>query len=241
MSQYDAWKTSAPTDDLPSATSDRCEVQWCREERAWEDPGGRWLCERHGSQFLRKGRVYPVRPMLAERRAWCGMRARCRNQNNTSWHNYGGRGISVCERWQTFENFIADLGPRPSPLHSLERVNNDGNYEPGNVVWATRKEQAQNTRQVRRLSFNGETLTISDWARKLGVRVHTICTRLARGWSLERALTTPRFIPNRQGYRHHNGEPPTDADLCAEHLRAEGDDAMGEERATRLAAWRDAG
>lgn len=78
--------------------------------------------------------------------AWKDMKARCLNPNLANFHNYGGRGITVCERWLRFENFIADVGRRPSPLHSLDRIDNDGNYEPGNVRWATAKQQSANKR-----------------------------------------------------------------------------------------------
>ncbi len=76
-------------------------------------------------------------------RIWCAMKQRCLNPNTAAYHRYGGRGITVCERWVTFENFLADMGERPEGL-SLERVNNNGNYEPGNCVWATPKMQAAN-------------------------------------------------------------------------------------------------
>lgn len=81
-------------------------------------------------------------------RAWVQMHTRCYNTNYRFYHRHGGRGISVCERWHTFENFFADMGERPSPDHSLDRKDNDGNYEPGNCRWATRVEQAQNSRNV---------------------------------------------------------------------------------------------
>ena len=88
----------------------------------------------------------------AEYRAWCSMITRCTNPNRKKWPDYGGRGITVCERWRnSFENFLADMGPRPSPKHSVDRYpNNDGNYEPGNVRWATKAEQANNRRPRKR-------------------------------------------------------------------------------------------
>jgi hypothetical protein len=119
------------------------------------------------------------------------MKQRCQNPNNPSYHNYGGRGIKVCERWFSFENFISDMGMRPTNDHTLERINNDGNYEPSNCKWATRTEQARNFRSNRMLEFNGEKKCISAWAKELGLTHDSISRRLRRGWSIEEALTKP--------------------------------------------------
>jgi hypothetical protein len=81
-------------------------------------------------------------------KTWCGMKKRCGNPNDRSYPDYGGRGIKVCERWQMFENFLADMGERPSDEHQLDRIDNDGNYEPGNVRWATRQLQIRNRRKI---------------------------------------------------------------------------------------------
>lgn len=125
-----------------------------------------------------------------EFRIWDSMRRRCSDPTHPSFKDYGGRGIAVCERWQDFAAFREDMGPRPSPDHQIERQNNDGNYEPGNCVWATRVEQANNRRSSRRLTLNGETLTMAQWERRLGMRPGSICRRLSMGWSVEAALTT---------------------------------------------------
>lgn len=85
-----------------------------------------------------------------EYNTWCAMHTRCRNSKHPSWGNYGGRGIAVCRRWTAFEAFLGDMGPRPSDKYSIDRINNDGNYEPGNCRWATRSEQQRNKRRARK-------------------------------------------------------------------------------------------
>lgn len=131
---------------------------------------------------------------------WKAMLNRCRNPRNYNFNRYGGRGISVCERWLDYAVFKADMGPRP-PGYTLERINNDADYEVGNVRWATRAEQARNTSRTRLFTHQGVTLCITDWAIRLGFRSYAdIWQRLQAGWSLERALTTPK---KRQLHRGH--------------------------------------
>lgn len=126
---------------------------------------------------------------------WLSMRQRCINPNNQAYDRYGGRGIKVCDRWlHSFENFLADMGERPRGL-TLERIDNDGDYGPGNCRWATYKEQGCNQRSNNRLTFQGETLTVAQWARKLGVRDQFLRVRLSRGWSVEETLGRPP-VPN---------------------------------------------
>lgn len=124
---------------------------------------------------------------------WNGMIQRCYNPNRARFNRYGGRGIRVCDEWRaSFERFFADLGPSPSKTHSLERIDNDGHYEPGNVRWATKKEQSRNTRRNVPLTLNGETLLLTEWAKRLGTGHKTLSTRLdLLGWSVEKTLTTP--------------------------------------------------
>ena len=121
---------------------------------------------------------------------WNSMLKRCRNTADKDYPRYGGRGIRVYEPWFKFENFLADVGPRPSLSHSIDRFpDNDGDYEPGNVRWATVTEQANNRRSSRPIEFQGKRLTIAQWARELGIRNQTLQARLAK-WSIERALTS---------------------------------------------------
>lgn len=110
---------------------------------------------------------------------WQGMIARCQRVGDARWVDYGGRGITVCERWQTFENFYADMGDKPTG-RSLDRIDNDGNYEPGNCRWATQKEQCSNTRRNVWLTWQGRTMHASDWAKELGVSRQRIEQRLRR-------------------------------------------------------------
>lgn len=136
----------------------------------------------------------------AEYRAWSCMRTRCRNPRFVDWHLYGGRGVVVCDRWDSFSAFFADMGPKPSPKHSLDRYPNpNGNYEPANCRWATPKEQANNwASRNRRVTFRGETLGLAQWAARLGLRRESLRDRLATGWSVEKALTTPPIRERRR-------------------------------------------
>jgi hypothetical protein len=112
------------------------------------------------------------------------MKRRCYNPNNDQYHLYGERHIVVCDRWRkSFVNFLADMGPKPFPEASVERISNDGNYEPGNCKWATKMEQSQNTRKVRLLTYKGVTMCLRAWARKLGITHQTLRLRIERGWS----------------------------------------------------------
>jgi hypothetical protein len=120
-------------------------------------------------------------------RVWHSMLQRCRNQADPSFKNYGGRGISVCERWTSFISFCADMGPRPEGA-TLERDDVNGNYEPGNCRWATPIEQANNRRNNRPLTLNGETKTLAQWARYAGLTKQALRHRLESGWPLEEAL-----------------------------------------------------
>lgn len=123
---------------------------------------------------------------------WAGMVARCTYAKHKAYRQYGGRGICVCDEWRdSFAAFFRDMGERPTAKHSLERINNNGNYEPGNVRWATRQEQNNNRSNNHVLEYGGERKTLANWARSLGVPARRLHSRLAYGWSVERTLTEP--------------------------------------------------
>lgn len=120
-------------------------------------------------------------------KGWAAMKDRCLNPNNMHFAEYGGRGITVCQRWiESFENFIADMGPRPPGL-TIERINNNGNYEPGNCRWASRREQQCNRRVNVMLTGFGKLQCISAWARELGMQRSSLVNRLKRGMTIEQA------------------------------------------------------
>lgn len=122
---------------------------------------------------------------------WCGIKARCYNKSNRSYPRYGGRGVTVCQRWrESFDAFIADVGwPPTDRFYTLDRKDGTKGYEPGNVRWATYDQQANNTRSNKRLTAFGRTQTIAQWARETGLHYRLISARLAAGWPHERILT----------------------------------------------------
>lgn len=124
-------------------------------------------------------------------RRWAAMLNRCMNQRAACFKNYGGRGIKVCERWMRFENFYADMGDCPPGL-SLDRIDNDGNYEPANCRWATIVEQARNKRNTVLIAAFGVKRTIEEWSRETGLPWGTIYGRaILRSWPGERAVSQP--------------------------------------------------
>lgn len=178
------------------------------------DKNARWLClcdcgtntVVHG-KCLRNGHTQSCGCLQRERAAesatshgfcgtptyttWYGMKDRCTNPSRPDYH---GRGIVVCERWMNFENFLKDVGARPSPAHSLDRRDNDGNYEPRNCRWVTRKEQNRNARSNVLLTHNGKTQCLAAWAEESGMRYGTLHKRIkVLKWSVGRALCTPVY------------------------------------------------
>lgn len=129
-------------------------------------------------------------------RAWADMLNRCRNPRHRCHHHYGGRGIYVCDRWSSFQNFLEDMGHPPIGF-SLERKDNSGPYSPENCIWTDHITQMNNTRRCVLLTYNGQTNTITQWARKLDVNTKLLRRRYERGWPTEKILTMPSQTPNR--------------------------------------------
>lgn len=149
-----------------------------------------------------------------EYRAWCDMKSRCYWLKSKAYKNYGGRGITVCAEWRSdFPAFFRDVGPRPGPDYSLDRIDVNGNYEPSNVRWATRVEQQSNMRRSKFLEFDGLRMTVAQWARHISIDKRTLEFRLRAGWTVERALTAPVDTRCHTGRTIHSATPS--ADGCA--------------------------
>ena len=143
---------------------------------------GVWRSERFGKHGLAGTRIYSI---------WQNMLRRCHDPKNTAFKNYGARGITVASEWSEFSAFLKDMGLPPSEKYTLDRIDNSSGYCKGNCRWVTGEIQANNTRRNVLITFSNETLSRSQWARKVGLHVSTLEYRLRRGWSIERALTTP--------------------------------------------------
>lgn len=126
--------------------------------------------------------------------AWVNAKARCHRKTHPRWAEWGGRGIAMCDRWRnSFDAFLADMGPKPAPGYSIERKDNDKGYEPGNCVWATAKEQSSNRPTwTRVIEFGGVTMTLTAWAALVGISRESLRDRIDTGWTIHQALTTPK-------------------------------------------------
>jgi hypothetical protein len=130
----------------------------------------------------------------AEYKAWIAMRVRCYRKLGKGYPDYGGRGIKVCDRWlKSFDDFYHDMGPRPSKGHSIDRIDNNGNYEPSNCKWSTRTQQNNNTRKTNFITIDDISLPIQEWARRFNISIGAIQGRLKKGWSIEAAVKTPAW------------------------------------------------
>jgi hypothetical protein len=150
---------------------------------------GCYAAERNTKHGMSRTKIYSI---------WEGMKQRCTSPSNTYWHRYGGRGIKVCERWQLFENFYADLGDVPTEQHSLGRIDNDGNYEPNNVRWETLEQQNNNKVLNHKVTIDGVTKTLTQWAQENGLKPSTVMSRVSYGWNDYDAVT----LPAKRGQRY---------------------------------------
>lgn len=127
----------------------------------------------------------------SEHATWYQMHCRCADPGHPRYYDWGGRGIKVCDRWYSFEAFLADMGPRPFPSAQLDRTDNEDGYHPLNCRWVTPMENAQNSTAIRFLEHGGLKLSVVQWARRLGIKPQILYSRLYYGWSVERTLTQP--------------------------------------------------
>lgn len=174
----------------------------CRGSGRIEDRGP-------GVQHGQSGRSTP------EYRSWRAMRARCLSPGSTGFEKYGGRGITVCERWSKFENFLADMGPRPHG-RTLERIDNNGNYGPSNCRWATRKEQQANTSITHLITIDNVTKCLSDWCRQYGLDPGTVRRRMrVFGWGPKQAVTTPKMRARTSAFERGGAQHAIEPRICA--------------------------
>lgn len=134
-----------------------------------------------------------------ERRCWMAMIGRCGKKGSRY------ETIKVCSRWKKFENFYKDMGPAPGSNFTIERKKSNKNYTPSNCTWATYKDQARNTKQNRYLTVDSQTKTLAEWSEETNLSVHVIRKRIFLGWSIRRAVETPKYATRRKDHPHYNG------------------------------------
>jgi hypothetical protein len=125
---------------------------------------------------------------------WLSIRQRCNNPKHSSYKDYGGRGIKLCERWNNFDAFKLDVGEKPAPYMQINRIDNNGDYEPGNVEWATPSQNANNRRSSRLIEYKGRTMTLREWCDELNLLYPIMKQRMIKKWDAETAFNTP-YIP----------------------------------------------
>jgi hypothetical protein len=178
----------------------------CGTERAYSftrlSQGKTRSCGCLGSDGIRQRSTTHGMARAEEYKIYHGMIARCNNPKSPAFSRYGGRGIKVCDRWlDSFENFYADMGPRPSPSMSIDRKNVDDSYSSENCRWATRKQQARNTRRTAMMEFKGEIKSVAEWAEIAGIDRRVFYNRVVRsGWTPERSMLTPVIRRNNASY-----------------------------------------
>jgi hypothetical protein len=201
--------------DEPSWIEKRLSMVWCvcdcdtkrAVRRSWLLRGLTKSCGCRNTERVKTVNLKHGGHLSPEYRIWGGMKSRCSNTKDPKKRkNYADRGIRVCDRWlHSFENFLADMGERPSKQHTLDRINNDGNYEPSNCRWALGTVQHRNKRTTLRYEYKGEIKTAKEWSELSGIDYEVLIRRVGYGWSIERTLTTP--VQKR-------GTPPLPCPLC---------------------------
>lgn len=192
---------------------------WCRCACGLEKPvrgsnlsrglsRGCMSCGRLTHGYARRGRPRPEYPI------WLAMHNRCNRETGPNFKHYRGRGIVVCPRWASFPDFLEDMGPRPTPKHTLERINNEEGYSPENCCWVTMSEQLQNTRRTHFLTIGGRTMSVAAWARETGISRDTLGHRSGLGLSDEQLL---QHAPLRAHYLTHDGRTQTLAEWAREY------------------------
>ena len=174
------WKCECDCGSVLTARGPRLKSGRTKSCGCLQRDGARSLMRTHGMRYT------------PEYAIWRGIKKRCHNPLAADFSRYGGRGVTVCQEWQSsFAAFFAHVGSRPSPSHQIDRIDNERGYEPGNVRWATPSENQRNTRANRLVAVDGETLCVSEWSERTGIKAKVIFARLRRGWSIEKTLTTP--------------------------------------------------
>lgn len=149
-------------------------------------------CKDCGRLNTTKAHTKHSKSYTKEHHTWRHILDRCHNSSNQSYRLYGERGITVCDEWRnSFEAFYSHVGDAPSPKHSLDRIDNNKGYQPGNVRWATAKQQSRNNRRNRVLTMNGKSMCLAEWSEVTGIGATVISRRLSIGWDVEKTLTTP--------------------------------------------------
>jgi hypothetical protein len=215
--------------------SGRLTVVQCAGKRLGKYPAWLWVCKCEcgrkivtTSDSLRSGKTFSCgclkreqgqssaihgKSQSAEYKIWCGIKRRCNCPQVAAYKNYGGRGIVMCDRWsKSFSDFFDDVGPRPGNDYSIDRIDNDGNYEPSNVRWATRKQQSRNRRSNHRLTIDGVTKTVTEWSEVHGVvSWYAILTRIHSGWEPIDAISLPKHTKYRMVLRARQSASTTQA------------------------------
>lgn len=164
-----------------------CKIVDCDKPRA---PGRKDWCTMHYTRWRNNGdpliskidRSIKHVTKMTEYKSWQGMKDRCYKTSHQNYPNYGGRGITICDRWlKSFANFYEDMGNKPTSNHSIDRIDNDGDYEPNNCKWSTRREQASNRRSNILFTINSETKTLKQWCDQKGLKYKTVHARIVRG------------------------------------------------------------